>query len=98
LGFLDTVIEGQTVVFFDRPMPSKIAGAVKRLLAQGWPVVQLRSHADRFNENRFIERLGRSYSSSEPTCRAALQFRLQASDTSSGRLTPAMGPTPGDAL
>lgn len=45
-------------------------GAVKRLLAQGWPVAQLQSQADR-NETALSRDYGRSYSSSEPTCRLA---------------------------
>lgn len=56
-GFLDTVIEGCTGVFFDRPEPSQIADAIRRLVAAPWPVGNLQAHAGRFDEATFVRRL-----------------------------------------
>lgn len=56
-GFLDTVVEDGTGVFFDAPEPSQIAGAVRVLLTASWPVGDLHAHADRYDEARFIRRL-----------------------------------------
>lgn len=56
-GFLDTVVEGRTGVFFDRPEPGQIAGAIRRILAGTWPQDALKAHAARFDEAHFIRRL-----------------------------------------
>jgi glycosyltransferase involved in cell wall biosynthesis len=56
-GFLDTVVEGRTGVFFDAPVPSQIATAISGLLAGSWSVAELRAQANRFDEGRFIRRL-----------------------------------------
>jgi glycosyltransferase involved in cell wall biosynthesis len=56
-GFLDTVVEGRTGVFFDRPEPSQIAAAVRALLQTTWSAADLQGQADRFGEDRFIRRL-----------------------------------------
>jgi glycosyltransferase involved in cell wall biosynthesis len=56
-GFLDTVVEEQTGVFFDRPEPCLIAGAVRRLIAGTWPRSFLRAHAAQYDEAHFIRRL-----------------------------------------
>jgi glycosyltransferase involved in cell wall biosynthesis len=56
-GFLDTVVEDQTGVYFDRPEPRDIAGAIRRILAGAWPAEALKAHAARFDEAHFICRL-----------------------------------------
>jgi glycosyltransferase involved in cell wall biosynthesis len=56
-GFLDTVREGQTGVFFDRPEPGEIAAAVQRLLGRAWDSELIAAHAQRYSEERFIARL-----------------------------------------
>jgi glycosyltransferase involved in cell wall biosynthesis len=56
-GFLDTVIEGRTGVFFDRPEAECIAAALQRLLRQEWDAAAIRAHAGRFSEDRFMARL-----------------------------------------
>lgn len=56
-GFLDTVIEAETGVFFDEPDPSMIAAAVRRLARLSWVPAQLAAHADRYSEARFAEGL-----------------------------------------
>jgi glycosyltransferase involved in cell wall biosynthesis len=56
-GYLDTVVEGQTGVFFDRPEPELIRRAVVELGHGAFPDARLRAHADAFSEERFIARL-----------------------------------------
>ena len=56
-GFLDTVAEGATGAFFDRPEPRAIRAAVARLLAEGWDERRIRAHAELYSEQRFVERL-----------------------------------------
>lgn len=56
-GFLDTVVEGGTGLFFDTPTPEVIADAVRTLAGDTWDEAAIRSHADEFSEARFIARL-----------------------------------------
>jgi glycosyltransferase involved in cell wall biosynthesis len=56
-GFLDTIREGETGVFFERPEATDIAAAVKELLGERWNEVELRNHAAAFSEERFTKRL-----------------------------------------
>jgi glycosyltransferase involved in cell wall biosynthesis len=56
-GYLDTVVENFTGVFFARPNPSSIKQAVRALTRSVWLEHDLRAHAERFSEERFIERL-----------------------------------------
>lgn len=56
-GYLDTVIEGATGVFFETPKPDEIAGAIERLLYGTWSADRIRAHADSFSEARFAARL-----------------------------------------
>lgn len=56
-GFLDTVVDGVTGVFFDRPEPAEIRSAVERLRSEDWSERVLRQHAARFSEQSFIARL-----------------------------------------
>lgn len=56
-GFLDTVVEGETGVFFDRPTPDAIAAGIRRLRATTWRADVLRRHAERFSEERFVAAL-----------------------------------------
>jgi len=56
-GFLDTVVDGSTGLFFDAPTPSAIAHGLRACMAQTWSVVDLKAQADRFNEGQFIRRL-----------------------------------------
>ncbi|MEA2687115.1 MAG: hypothetical protein QOE93_2310 [Actinomycetota bacterium] len=58
-GFLDTVREGVTGVFFDRPDPVAIADAVTRLDAHRWDGDALRAQADRFSTRVFVDALRR---------------------------------------
>lgn len=56
-GFLDTVAEGVTGVFFDRPEPDDIARALDRFEASAFDADEIRRHAEQFSEKRFAERL-----------------------------------------
>ncbi len=56
-GFRDTVVEGETGVFFDRPEPSEIRAAVEELAARSWNRDEIAAHADLFSEETFVERL-----------------------------------------
>jgi glycosyltransferase involved in cell wall biosynthesis len=56
-GYLDTVREGETGVFFERPEPAEIAGGVRTLLAETWDAAAIRAHAASFSEDAFIGRL-----------------------------------------
>lgn len=56
-GFLDTVEEGGTGLFFDSPTAEAVADAVRRLRRHRWDTDAIRVHAERFSEERFIERI-----------------------------------------
>jgi glycosyltransferase involved in cell wall biosynthesis len=56
-GFLDTVRDGETGVFFDRPEPDAIRDAVVKLLDRDWERAALVDHASAFSEDRFAARL-----------------------------------------
>ncbi len=55
-GFVDTVVEGETGVFFDRPEPACIATALEELGRASWSPSAIRSHAARYAEERFVRR------------------------------------------
>lgn len=56
-GFLDTVREGVTGVFFDRPEPEGVAAAILRLESTEWDRAAITAHAEAFSEARFVERM-----------------------------------------
>lgn len=56
-GFLDTVEEGVTGLFFDSPIPDAVADGVRQLRRQRWDANAIQVHAKRFSEERFIERI-----------------------------------------
>ncbi|MEM9565681.1 MAG: glycosyltransferase [Actinomycetota bacterium] len=56
-GYLDTIDDGRTGLFFDRPTPDAVAEAVKRSVAVDWDGDQLRAHAAAFSRPRFVERI-----------------------------------------
>lgn len=58
-GYLDTVVEDETGVFFDDLRPRSIADSVQRLRAVHWSTHRLMSHADAFGPARFREALHR---------------------------------------
>lgn len=56
-GFLDTVVDEETGLFFDVPSPDQIARAVERLRARKWDPSVLQAQAARFGEGAFVARL-----------------------------------------
>jgi glycosyltransferase involved in cell wall biosynthesis len=55
-GFLETVIDGATGLFFDQPSEYEIASVVKTMLRRAWDPDKLIAHAATFSEDRFVER------------------------------------------
>jgi glycosyltransferase involved in cell wall biosynthesis len=58
-GFLDTIVEGSTGVFFEAPVPRLIAEAVDRLARSEWSPSLLEAHARQFSTERFVEQMTR---------------------------------------
>jgi len=56
-GFLETVVEGETGVFFERPEPANVVCAVRGLLAHSFDPELIAKHAQRFDEASFAEKL-----------------------------------------
>lgn len=56
-GYLETVRDGETGVFFDDPTPSQIGAAVRRMVADRWDCDTLLSSAAGFGESTFRHRL-----------------------------------------
>ncbi|WZH37547.1 MAG: glycosyltransferase [Microbacterium enclense] len=56
-GFLDTIAEGRTGVYFDEPTPSAVAAAVRTSRETEWDEAAIRAHADLFTEEHFARRL-----------------------------------------
>jgi glycosyltransferase involved in cell wall biosynthesis len=56
-GYLDTVRDGVTGVFFDAPDPDLVAQAADSALSRTWQPATLRAHADDFGAARFVARL-----------------------------------------
>ncbi len=56
-GFLDTIVDGVTGVFFDQPDPQLIARAVTTLTDTPWNAGALRTHAEQFSSARFVGRI-----------------------------------------
>jgi glycosyltransferase involved in cell wall biosynthesis len=57
-GYLDTVEDGVTGVFFDRPEPDAVAGAVRTLSASELDPEVVRRRAARFDVETFLARIG----------------------------------------
>lgn len=56
-GFLDTVVEEETGVFFDSPAPESIAAALRRLETVRLSRARILAHVERFSEANFIKAL-----------------------------------------
>lgn len=56
-GYLDTVVEGCTGVFFDTPTVAEIAAAAAQMVYCRWDAGSIEDHAERFSERRFIARM-----------------------------------------
>jgi len=56
-GALETIVEGETGVFFDEPDAESLAAAIGAFDASRFDAHHLRAHAERFSPQQFIERL-----------------------------------------
>ncbi len=56
-GYLDTIDEACTGIFFDQPDRDQIAAATLELLERSWTASVIVAHAEDFKEARFIEKL-----------------------------------------
>lgn len=56
-GYLDTVADGASGLFFEQPEPAAIAAAVQEAAGRSWDAEGIRAHAGSFAEERFHVRL-----------------------------------------
>ena len=56
-GYLDTVVDGTTGLFFDEPRPDAIAGALDRLSATMFDTERIQRHSGTFSLDRFVARM-----------------------------------------
>ena len=56
-GFLDTVVEGTTGIFFDSPDPDKVAFAMSMAIRRTWDADAIRAHAEKFSTRSFQHRI-----------------------------------------
>jgi glycosyltransferase involved in cell wall biosynthesis len=56
-GFLDTIDEGVTGMYFDEPEPRAIADALDRFEAAAFDPDKIRRHVEQFTEDVFTEKL-----------------------------------------
>ncbi len=56
-GYLDTVVDGRTGLFFDEPTPAAVGDALDRAAGREWSPDVLRAHADGFGEEGFAARI-----------------------------------------
>ncbi len=56
-GFRETIVEGETGVFFEEPHEAAVVGAILQLGDQEWDAPAIRSHADTYSDDRFVKEL-----------------------------------------
>jgi glycosyltransferase involved in cell wall biosynthesis len=56
-GALETIVEGETGLFFDQPSPESLAEALRTFDPSRFDSQRLRAHAEKFSPAEFIERL-----------------------------------------
>jgi len=56
-GFLDTILEGETGVYFDAPRSEDVFEALRGLLAERWDAGAIAAHVESFSEARFTLRI-----------------------------------------
>jgi len=56
-GYLESVVDGRTGLFFDEPTADAIVDAVQRLRARPLSPLRVSDHAARFSESSFIEQI-----------------------------------------
>lgn len=59
-GALETVVEGQTGLFFHSQSEEALLDAVERSAAMAWDVAHIRRHAEKFGVQRYLEEMGRN--------------------------------------
>ena len=65
-GFLDTVIEGETGVFFDAPTADAVAAALATAESRSWDAAAIAASTERFSEARFADALRAAVARFEP--------------------------------
>jgi glycosyltransferase involved in cell wall biosynthesis len=70
-GFLDTVVEGTTGVFFDVATPQRIASAVQHLLQHPWDADKIAEHSQQFAQSCFARRVGDAIRTPSPAATTA---------------------------
>jgi glycosyltransferase involved in cell wall biosynthesis len=85
-GFIDTVIESRTGVFFETPDKAQIRAAIQRFKRLQFEGQFLREHANHYSEPRFIAELRRIVGDGarEPSVENALADRARTAHKSSG--------------
>lgn len=58
-GALETVVEGETGIFFRETRPEALAEAVRRAESVSWDPERIRRNAERFSEERFLREMSR---------------------------------------
>jgi glycosyltransferase involved in cell wall biosynthesis len=58
-GYLDTVVDGTTGIFFDQPDADSVAEALRTALGRTWDPAVIKAHCDRFARAAFIQRMQR---------------------------------------
>jgi glycosyltransferase involved in cell wall biosynthesis len=53
-GVLDTVVEGESGIFFDRPAVESLIAAMEQVESRQWDRAAIRAHAAAFNRARFL--------------------------------------------
>lgn len=56
-GFLDTVEEGVSGIYFDEPDPKSIRAAIEELERTTWEPLKIQAHVEQFSEERFAAEL-----------------------------------------
>lgn len=56
-GYLDTIDAAVNGVFIEAPTPADIAAGIEALTRRTWDPVAIAAHAERFGQDRFIDRL-----------------------------------------
>lgn len=56
-GFLDTMVEGETAIFFDEPTPLAISRALQQCAVRDWDIGVLLTNALKFSQDSFLDRI-----------------------------------------
>ncbi|WP_166980310.1 glycosyltransferase [Paramicrobacterium fandaimingii] len=56
-GYLDTIVENVTGVFFEHPDVDSVASAVEEMVRLPWSTRSIINHSESFSESRFVARL-----------------------------------------